>query len=405
MKPETFENHPLFEKLEQLINRLNEDECREKIELERVSFFESTARYVSDRIKLTIPILVQEAEMNALSSEIDAGLQQINAFLGNNNEGHLNNATNNFNSALNRIRNFPLPFSKNDFNFSKAVSEFQKIVKEKYQELEKENKELETQLTDFQTDLESKDVEIKRLFKLLESKETEIQNLNSSFQTSFDNIKASATQNYEQDRKTFRTEFDTKKEVLTEEISALKNSIDVDSDQIIKDLNTKLEEANKIVGVVSDRAVTGNYQNIANSHKTTADIFRIIAILLMIGLSSILIYTIWDISGDSFDWTKSLIRILAAAALSYPATYAARESSKHRKLEIQNRKAELELTAIGPFIELLPEEKKQQIKEKLVDKYFGGNSIVDPSDDGKQEDVSISSLERIMKSILPFLKQ
>ncbi len=70
------------------------------------------------------------------------------------------------------------------------------------------------------------------------------------------------------------------------------------------------------------------------------------------------LWTLFDLSTTGFDWTKSILRIIAAAALSYPATYAARESSKHRKLEIINRKAELELTAIGPFIELFPELKK-----------------------------------------------
>lgn len=126
----------------------------------------------------------------------------------------------------------------------------------------------------------------------------------------------------------------------------------------------------------------------------------------MIGLSGILIYTIWDISGDNFDWIKSLIRIVAAAALSYPATYAARESSKHRKLEIFNRKAELELTAINPFIELLPELKKQEIKEKLVEKYFGNHgTLINDLDDKKDQDVSIGTVERIIKTVLPFINK
>ena len=126
----------------------------------------------------------------------------------------------------------------------------------------------------------------------------------------------------------------------------------------------------------------------------------------MFVLSGLLIYTIWDISSDTFDWTKSLVRILAAAALSYPATYAARESSKHRKLENLNRKAELELAAINPFIELLPEQKKQEIKEKLVEKYFGNNqNIISDLDEKGDENVSIGTIERIVKTLIPFIKK
>jgi hypothetical protein len=109
MSPDNFKNHQVFEKLSQINSRLHDQEAIEKINIENISFFQSSFKYISDRLKTTIPILVQESELNSLSSEIDSAIQQINSFLGNNNIGHINNAVNNFNSALNRIRNFPLP--------------------------------------------------------------------------------------------------------------------------------------------------------------------------------------------------------------------------------------------------------------------------------------------------------
>ncbi|MEQ6119196.1 hypothetical protein [Reichenbachiella sp. MALMAid0571] len=404
MTPENFKNHQLFEKIEQLSQRLNEEESKEKIDLEKFSFFESTHQYISDRIKLTIPILVQAAEMNDLSNEIEAGLQQINSFLGNNNVGHLNNATNNFHSALARTRNFPLPYSKNDFNFSKAIADFQNSVSEKNELLTNESKELSSTLKSFKSDLEKKDLEIQRLFKLVEAKETEIQNLNSNFQTEFTSIKTKATQEYETDRKTFRIEIDSDKKTFEEEIHALKESIDTDTSGLIENLDEKLDEAKKIVNVIGNVGVTGNYQIIANEHKASANFWRWVAIIFMTVFSGLLVWTIIDLSSSGFDWTKSLLRLIAAAALSYPATYAARESSKHRKLETTNRTAELELASINPFIEILDENKKQNIKEKLVDKYFGNNHY-EHIIEGKEEEVSIGGFEKILKAVLPLLKK
>lgn len=405
MTPTEFENHQVFEKLDQIESRIKERELRELIGVDSLNFFDTAASYLRDRLKLTIPSIVQETELSTISTELENSLAQINSFIGNKNQGHIINATNHLYTAIIRVRNLPLPFSKNDFNFSKNIANFEKIVKEKYSSLEEENKTLKKDFLALIQKLETTDKELETVNITLKQKELELQNLNNSFQSNFETIKTSATQNYEQDRKIFRTEFDASKKNLTDEVEKLKTEIDTGTDQIIKNLETKLEEAKKIVGVVSDKAVTGNYHNVANSHKTTADVFRIIAILLMIGLSGILIFTIWDISGANYDWTKSLIRIIAAAALSYPATYAARESSKHRKLEILNRKAELELTAINPFIELLPEQKKQEIKEKLVDKYFGNHgTLLSDLDDKKDEDVSIGTIERIIKTLLPFIK-
>ncbi|MEP2669025.1 MAG: hypothetical protein ABJH04_08520 [Cyclobacteriaceae bacterium] len=404
MTSENFKNHQLFEKIEQLSQRLNEDEPKEKIDLEKLSYFKSTHQYISDRIKLTIPILVQEAEMNALSNEIEEGHQQINSFLGNGNVGHINNATNNFNSALTRTRNFPLPYSKNDFNFSKEIADFQNLVSEKYEQLKTKNEELISTHESFKSDLESKNQELQRLIKLIESKEAEIQNLNSNFQTEFTGIKTKAVQEYETDRKVFRTEIDTDKKAFKEEIEALKELIDSDTTSLIEKLEEKLGEAKKIVNVIGNVGVTGNYQIIANEHKKSADFWRWIAIIFMAVFSGLLVWTIIDLSSSGFDWTKSLLRLIAAAALSYPATYAARESSKHRKHETTNRTAELELASINPFIEILNEDKKQNIKEKLVDKYFGNNHLNSIAE-GKEEEVSISGLEKILKAVLPLLKK
>lgn len=405
MTADNFKTHPLFEKLSQLDSRLHEPEASEKIDIENLSFFQSCFKYISDRLKTTIPILVQEPELNALSSEIDNALQQINSYLGNNNIGHINNAVNNFNSALNRVRNLPLPFAKGDFDFSKSVAGFEQILKEKYQLVENKKDELEKEIERQRLELTEKDNEVKRLFKLVENKETEIQNLNTQFQTEFTALKTKASQEIETDRDTFRKEIDVDKETYKKEVDQLKSTIDTDTSAIISNLNIKLEEAKKIVNVIGNVGVTGNYQQIANEHKDTANFWRWVTIIFMTAFSVLLIWTIIDLSSEGFDWVKSLIRIIAAAALSYPATYAARESTRHRKLETINRTAELELASLSPFIELLPDAKQQAIREKLVDKYFGNgnNDVITKSTD--DEGLSISGFEKILKSVSSLLNK
>lgn len=405
MTAENFRSHPIFEKLAQLDTRLHEKEANENIDIENLSFFQSCLKYISDRLKTTIPVLVQEAEINSLSNEIDAGLQQINNFLGNGNVGHVNNAVNNFNSALNRVRNFPLPFAKGDFDFSKAIANFEQILKERYQSLEKKKEELAEEIEKQKTDLEQKDLEIKRLFKLVETKQTEIQNLNSQFQSEFTALKNLANQEISTDRSTFRKEIDTDKDLFKKEIDELKELIDTDTTGIINSLNVKLEEAKKIVNVIGNVGVTGNYQLIANEHKSTANLWRWITIAFMTAFSALLIWTIIDLSSEGFDWLKSLIRIVAAAALSYPATYAARESTRHRKLETINRTAELELASLSPFIELLPDGKQQAIREKLVDKYFGNGSSDSITKVSEDEGLSIGGLEKILKAVSSLLNK
>jgi hypothetical protein len=399
MNTENFEKHVLFDKLQQFEQIISDPDAKDKIDIERLTFFQSVFDYISQRINLTIPDLVQQVEMDALSNEIAAGVTQINNFLGNNNAGHLTNATNNFNSVLTRIRNFPIPLSKNDFNFSKKIANFESTVKKKYDSLEKEKTNLEKEITEFKTDLDNKEKEIQRLFKLLSDKEAQIQNLNSTFQTEFNNIKSQQNQGFKSDKKVFRTEIDSAKEIFRKEIDDLKEGINTDTSDLVIELNSKLEEAKKLVNIIGNVGVTGNYLIIANEHKSSANFWRGIAILFMTIFSILLVWTIIDLSADGFDWTKSLIRIVAAAALSYPATYAARESSKHRRLETLNRNSELELASINPFIENLDDSKKQAIKEKLVEKYFGNDKSGILKPDVDEEGLSIGAFEQILNAI------
>lgn len=399
MTSENFDKHNIFDRLNSFEEILANDDVKEKIDLEKLSFFQTVFSYINQRVKLTIPDLVQQAELDSLSDELNGGISQINSFLGNNNVGHLNNATNNLNAAINRIKNFPIPVAKADFNFSRKIADFEKTAKSKYKSLEKEKDELKSEIEKFRTDLSAKEIEIQRLLKLIEGKESEIQNLNSTFQTNFNNIKSEHNQNFENDKKAYRAEIDKAKDSFRYEIDELKKNIDTDTTKIISQLNTKLTEAKKLVNLIGNVGVTGNYQNIANDHKNSANFWRVMAIIFMSVFSGLIVWTIIDLSADGFDWTKSLIRLVAAAALSYPATYAARESSKHRKLETINRNAELELASINPFIEGLTDDKKQIIKEKLVEKYFGNNKNNDFLETKETEGLSIPAFEKIISAI------
>ena len=60
-----------------------------------------------------------------------------------------------------------------------------------------------------------------------------------------------------------------------------------------------------------------------------------------------------------------------ALAITAPAWYTARESARHRTNADRARQTELELASLGPFIELMPDDKKNQIREELTKRYFG----------------------------------
>lgn len=397
-----FEEHEIFERIDQVKARIREKEVKEEVDINRLHYFQSSISYVEEKLRVVIPVLVQDAELQNIVKEIDAGLVQVNTFIGNKNDGHLTNAENNFKNAVNRTRNLISPANSSTFEFAKSISNFEKTVLEAYEHLKKKNTELTKELEAVRAELlENKNI-LEEQNNDIAAKEVEIATLTSSFETQLEAIKETAESNFELSQDTFRSEFDSTKKEFSEEFNLMKENIDADTSDLVEKLGKKLEEGKRIVNVIGNVGVTGNYQLIANEHKNSANNFRIVALIFMSIMSIILIYTIWDVSvSENYDWTKSLIRLIAAAALSYPATYASRESSKHRKLESTNRRLELELASIEPFIELLPADKKEEVKERLAERYFGND---EPNDNPNQNEVSINVLERIIGSIDKLIK-
>ena len=413
MTEESFKQHSIFEKLNQLDEALLVEDAREGFGNENYLFLQSVLLFIRDRLRLTIPTLIKESELVKLASEIESGTSQINAFFGSNNIGHLNNAINNLTSALTIVRNFPLLLPNGDFDFSRAVALFQSTIDDAYKALEAKNKELLKQLEATRMDLVEEERKLSQLQERISAKEKDIQDISRKYieefesiktgnNTVFENEKKKFNEAFDLDRKTFQEQFDTdsanNKIVFEEQVK----KIEAESKEAIKRLNNKLSEANKIVNIVGNVGVTGNYQNIANENKKSADNFRIIALVFMAIMSVLIICSIVELSSSEFNLYKSLVRILGAAVLTYPAIYASRESTKHRKLETQNRRIELELASIGPFIELLADDKKQAIKEELVKKYFGNHIHEETNDD---ENISLVGLEKILNLVSQLVKK
>jgi len=65
------------------------------------------------------------------------------------------------------------------------------------------------------------------------------------------------------------------------------------------------------------------------------------------------------------------VRLLYALAIAAPAFYTARESARHRTNADRARQTELELASLGPFIELMKEQDKEEIRKSLIPTYFG----------------------------------
>jgi hypothetical protein len=198
--------------------------------------------------------------------------------------------------------------------------------------------------------------------------------------------------------------FDASLAELRNGINAFEKNVRTDSAILLESLDEQRAKAARIVQVVGNIGVTGNYQQIANAEAKQADFWRWATILFFAGGVSVAAATFIKFWAQPFSpetaWSVA-VRLLYAIAITAPAWYTARESARHRTTSDRARQTELELASIGPFIELLPEDKKVQIREQLTPLYFGksveAHSANNPLDAAAVKDMAVELAKALKK--------
>ncbi|MGM0879716.1 MAG: hypothetical protein ACQEXQ_01595 [Bacillota bacterium] len=83
---------------------------------------------------------------------------------------------------------------------------------------------------------------------------------------------------------------------------------------------------------------------------------------LMIGFS---VYAFLFTTDKSFSWSVFSGRVFVAATFGVLATYGGRQAGKHQVAERLNRKMELELASIDPYLASMPEDFRTLLKGSL----------------------------------------
>lgn len=149
-----------------------------------------------------------------------------------------------------------------------------------------------------------------------------------------------------------------------EDISGKANSI-------LSELAEKKKEVNELVGLISGDAVSGSYTTSATIEKKTADSMRNGSVMLMLLITLLLAFTLFDSGRLHFDIETAIFRFVLSLALSVPVAYLARESSKHRAQQYLHQRTALDLQAVTPYIASLPEEEQHRLKADIANRIFG----------------------------------
>lgn len=139
----------------------------------------------------------------------------------------------------------------------------------------------------------------------------------------------------------------------------------------LDDLEEKKTAAEKIVGAVAQTGMVGGYQKIANAEQKTTRVWQVVTVLSILGFVGLMLFVVPTPADGVLEWSELIGRTLAALGLGGLAAYAGKEASKHAERERHNRRIELEIASVGPFLAELPKEERDAIIKEVADRTFG----------------------------------
>lgn len=309
--------------------------------------------------------LTSSHALNQLNSHLQPVVNELTSFQANKNPGHITNAAAQIEqNALPFLWGFVPQVQQLPPNSLAALLETQASAsRESVKQLSAQRDELSAKLSDLAAKADS---QVTRLEALTEGSAKERAEAAATV--------AKLEQVFAQKETERAAAFDAALAELRKDFSTFDSKSRQDAMLLIDALEERRTEAARIVQVVGNIGATGNYQQIANSEGKQANFWRWATICFFTGgivVAAATFIKFWEQPFSPETAWSVAIRLLYAIAITAPAWYTARESARHRTNSDRARQTELELASIGPFIELLPEEKKIQILSDLTPLYFG----------------------------------
>ena len=202
-------------------------------------------------------------------------------------------------------------------------------------------------------------------------------------------------------RNTFQTLIDKTKEDRDQSNLTLNQMSTV----LIQEIQGQREKAAELITIITNSGLIGGYQATANQERTTSRVWQLIAVFSFMGLIGFAICAFLATLPEQLHWGRVGARAFVAITFGILAAYAARQADKHEVTERRNRKMELELAAIDPYLSELPVDTRHKIKEELASRLFAQSEQPDIVTNSKTSGSAFDLLRMALETISTLTKK
>jgi hypothetical protein len=387
---EQIRNHAIWEVIEQLKGLKGDSAFTESagdpqalFASQRIFQFSSL---VEQRLQQAPAPLISVTALNQLQSTLASARNEVTNFIANKNVGHLANAASQIEGAgIPYLAQIPLVgaapggevLAKIANEFGNQTQGMLKSVLGERDRLQREVEALISQIgklsTQVQTLTEAVAKQQADAMNVVQAVQTAYSAKEQELQKAFDGVVAAQAKAH-----------DTLVEKHLADAKVARDSASAEQQVLISQLEERLARAKRIVGIIGNIGVTGNYQETARQEAHAADVWRRVTLGAFIVATAIGAAALW-LAHDA-DIKLTVARMLFALLILGVTVYTGRESARHRSNADRAKRVELELASLGPFVESLDKERQDALREKLTSEYFGKETephqvtpIVDPN--------------------------
>lgn len=360
-------NHEINRVLDTLLSQLEMVGLVEKLGLltpeQRASI--SRGRIFGGQLKSNIAASSDADVILSSLGSIQAGLQnsinELSAFISNSNPAHVDNFSSHLDGAITQSASaFFVNRGRGDRRYGESVANVEQAAIDALSNIGKKREEIDARLNESNALISAQAQAISDASVKINEKIDEGSAAIRSFTEKFDTLSADQ-------RRELKEHLENQQLSFSGQVEALNSAANSE----ISKLQSLESEAKKIVQIIGNVGVTGNYQKRAAAEQTQANIWRLITIILFaIGIAMVITNLIWNFKGQ-IDVSLLLVRFAIAVSIALPAIYTARESARHRTNADRSKQTELELASLGPYLETLPTESKDSVIIELSKLYFG----------------------------------
>lgn len=372
-------------------------------------------RYSNNAIEGLDPALIPPAILNKLAEPIQNIVNEVSAYKADKNAGHLANANNHADGLLTFVFQLPTPTPAVQLEgMRETVSSFRRSAGQFMASIERQKDEVATGLGSIKARVDEVVAEVSSQKGRLDSAISEYQQQFSQAENirreefikaqgeNSDQVKENLKK-YDEELHAALGNVEAKIESLIardeKKLQALISSTDERAEAHIGQLEQFRDQAEELLQVIGSTGMAGEFQKAATSARRTVWFWQAIALISMLGLIIFAILAYKSTGKEVIDWAHIGTRIFVAVSFGVLGVFAVRQTDRYHDSELRNRRYQLELSSIDPYLAGLPDDVRNEVKVRLADRLFGnaGTLASKPTKDagGNSLDVVKMALETV----------